>query len=533
MILKKPYAFLIKHFKLIHFILAILTIFLAYRINKLVLFFNSYIEAGYRLTESNIASNYINVWMYIVVVLALLISIIVYLLLKFKDKPRKYYAFFITYYIFLFSLLTVAFSALQGIELTVIDAKTIRIYRDLSLLFSLPQYFFLIFASFRGIGFDIKKFNFSKDISDLQIAAEDNEEFEFILDVPSYKIKRTLRRTLRELGYFLLENTFAVTATILLLGGIVGTIIYVNRDTYIANYKENQNFALNNYKMIVLDSTITPFSYNGEILVKDKNYLVVLINIQNNSSLKKELNKDNFRLLVNNKIIYPTTNKNEYFIDLGTPYAGEKIAANSNNTYAFIYELNNEDIKDQYTLRIQESLSYRDNEIIASYKQVILKPKLTNTITKLNEVKLNEELDLKDSVLSDSKLLISNYEVTKSYKYNYNFCIDDECQVSVDTVDATYQTEKEKMLLVLTYSLTLDESIPYKDNIKNDIYFFNNFLKIEYTYNGKEYISSAINKTPNNITDKVILETDGEIKDGSSIKLILNIRDKEYYIILK
>jgi hypothetical protein len=54
--------------------------------------------------------------------------------------------------------------------------------------------------------------------------------------------------------------------------------------------------------MTILDSSITPFSYNGSILTKNKNYLVVLISIQNNTILEKELNKDNFRLIVNNKI---------------------------------------------------------------------------------------------------------------------------------------------------------------------------------------------------------------------------------------
>ncbi len=533
MILKKPYAFLIKHFRLIHFILAIMTIYLAYSINKIVLFFNSYISAGYRLTESNIAGNYITVWMYIAVILALLIAIIIYLLFKAKDKPSKYYVYFIVYYIFIFSLLTLAYNLLQGIEITVIDAKTIRVYRDLSLILSAPQYFFVVFAAFRGIGFDIKKFNFSKDLNDLQIEAKDNEEFEFVLDVPTYKIKRTLRRTLRELKYFLLENVFGVIAILVLISGIIGTSIYMNRNVYSVTYKENQTFTFNNYKMRVLSSVITPYAYNGDKLVDNKTYLVVLISIQNNTILEKSLNKDNFRLLVDKKVIYPTLNKNEYFIDLGTPYSNQKIASKSNSTYTFVYELNENEIKENYILRIQEFLNYRQGEIIANYKEVKLKPSIVNTISKVKTVNINENLDLKASSLSNSSLLISNYEVTKSYKYNYNFCIESDCYVSTDTVDATYQTEKEKTLLVLTYTLELDENTPYKNNIKSDVTFFNHFLKVKYTYNDKEYISNVTNKTPNTMTDKVILETDGELKSATKIMLIITIRNKEYNIILK
>lgn len=533
MILKKPYAFLIKHFRLIHLMIALATIFLAYKTSRIVLFFNAYIKNGYRLTESNLASNYVTPLMYLVVISILLIGIIIYLLFKSKDKPRKYYVYLIIYYILIFSLLTFAHSALNSLEVTTVTAKAVRMYRDLSLIFSLPQYFFLVFTLIRGIGFDIKKFNFSKDISELQIEAKDNEEFEFVVDLPTYKVKRTLRRTLRELKYFILENTFVLVCVTVIIALVIGTEIYSARNTYSQVYQENKEFSLNNYKVRVLDSNISPLDYNGNTLTKDKSYLIVLLSINNQTSLYKALNKDDFRLLVDDKIIYPTTNKNEYFIDLGTPYTNQKIAKKSTSNYIFIYELNKSQIKDEYTLRIQEYLDYRNNEIIANYKEIKLKPSLLEDIEKVKTVNLNEELDLSSSSLSNSKLLVSSYEITKSYKYNYTFCIDSECQTSVDTVDASYQTEKEKTLLVLNYTLSLDETSPYKTNIKSNLSFFNDFLKVKYTYDNKEYTTIPTNKTPNGMTDKVILELPGEIKNATNISLVLNIRNKEYNIVLK
>ena len=44
MILRKPYAFLIKHFKFIHLILTVLMFFFFQRIRELVEFFNDYID---------------------------------------------------------------------------------------------------------------------------------------------------------------------------------------------------------------------------------------------------------------------------------------------------------------------------------------------------------------------------------------------------------------------------------------------------------------------------------------------------------
>ena len=44
MILRKPYAFLIKHFKLIHLIISALIAFLIARTNKILVFFKDYMN---------------------------------------------------------------------------------------------------------------------------------------------------------------------------------------------------------------------------------------------------------------------------------------------------------------------------------------------------------------------------------------------------------------------------------------------------------------------------------------------------------
>ena len=46
MILRKPYAFLIRHFKLIHLILTVLLAYILYKTNKLLSFFNQYLSSG-------------------------------------------------------------------------------------------------------------------------------------------------------------------------------------------------------------------------------------------------------------------------------------------------------------------------------------------------------------------------------------------------------------------------------------------------------------------------------------------------------
>ena len=86
MVLRRPYAFLIKHFKLIHIILFILFAYITFKANNIVTFFKDYIlyngSVGIEMT------NYINTFIYIAIFLILIMSITIYYLMKYKKKWR-------------------------------------------------------------------------------------------------------------------------------------------------------------------------------------------------------------------------------------------------------------------------------------------------------------------------------------------------------------------------------------------------------------------------------------------------------------
>ena len=90
MIIKKPYAFMIKHFRLIHFILSLLMVFLISKTSSIVSFFNEYVKNGYYTLNSG---SYINFYMFISIILIIVISAFVYLLMKWKNKSRNLYIF--------------------------------------------------------------------------------------------------------------------------------------------------------------------------------------------------------------------------------------------------------------------------------------------------------------------------------------------------------------------------------------------------------------------------------------------------------
>ena len=136
----------------------------------------------------------------------ILIALFIYLLMKWKKKNRTFYVSICIYYFLVFIALLFYFNIFNNILNTDLDVRTIRAYRDISAIMYFPQYFFLIYSMFRAIGFDIKKFDFKKDLADLDISEEDQEEIEVTFGQNSYKYKRKFRRLYRELSYYALEN---------------------------------------------------------------------------------------------------------------------------------------------------------------------------------------------------------------------------------------------------------------------------------------------------------------------------------------
>ena len=114
MILKKPYAFIIKHFRAVHLFLLIPMFYLIIKTKNIVSFFAEYIANDYTFKFNNVLSslsgNYINLFMYLAVILILVVFMFLFIILQKKEKPTRYYSVSIIYYIVIFILLTTFFS---------------------------------------------------------------------------------------------------------------------------------------------------------------------------------------------------------------------------------------------------------------------------------------------------------------------------------------------------------------------------------------------------------------------------------------
>ena len=71
MIIKKPYAFLIKKFRWIHGILFAMLVFLAVKSVNIYTFFSDYATNHYYVMSSMLASEYIDLTLFVVTILAI------------------------------------------------------------------------------------------------------------------------------------------------------------------------------------------------------------------------------------------------------------------------------------------------------------------------------------------------------------------------------------------------------------------------------------------------------------------------------
>jgi hypothetical protein len=156
------------------------------------------------------ASIYVNNIVYVFIVIMLGLTGIVYWLLKEKKKPTMAYLLLLIYLVVLLFVYMYLYPLLTSIIDELTDLDTIIFAKDITMIATLPSYIFIVICFIRGIGFNLKKFNFSKDIKELQIDEKDSEEIELTLGHNNYKYMRFIRRTIREAKYYILENKFAI-----------------------------------------------------------------------------------------------------------------------------------------------------------------------------------------------------------------------------------------------------------------------------------------------------------------------------------
>lgn len=519
MIVRKPYAFLIKNFKLIHFFMLIITTYILYKSNNIFSFFNEYVSTRQVVSTGTLSIQYVPFSLFIFSLLIILFSIIIMTLLKQKDKPNFLYFAIILFYFGFMIFCIFSRINISDIELEGIDPQKARIIRDISLIVFLVQLVYEVLLLVRTFGFDIRKFHFGEDLQSLQIDITDNEEVELTTGIDTDKLIRRIKMKGEDLKAFFLENKFVIIVLSTLLIVIIPFIFLFINSNNNKKYNENEIIDLSSYSLKVNSSYYTKYDYKGKKLLSgDSSYLIVNINITNYSDDKLGLSLNKFKLLINGNIYDTNETLYDSFIDLGNGYYSQKLNTNESKNYIILFVVNDEDLSSDVILRYTSNIKYVNSEAKPTYKKVLIKPKQLDVKKESDPVSINEEINFSDTLLKDTSLTITSYGIRNKYSYTLND-------------NTKYIINNNGYVLKLSYDFSLDSDISFITDFSE---FITKYCQIEYVYNNVTYRYYASNITPSNYKDKdVYIAVNDNIVNSTSIKIIFNIRNNIFTCVIK
>lgn len=420
------------------------------------------------------------------------------------------------------------------LETSVITAETARLYRDISIIAFIPQISLILMYLIRGLGLNIKKFNFEQDLKELEIEEKDSEEVEITFKKDNVKLQRNINRFIREFKYYVKENKFIFSIICLVLLILLGFLIYKAFPEIIdSEYNQGDIFTINELTYKIEDSIITNLDYKGEYISSDKYYLVMRINIKNSTNKDIEIDYNNFRLVLKDRYVYPSMDKGKNFIDYAKDFYNKEIKANSSGIYSMVYEIDEVDLKKNYEIKISNGSALTDDLLIGKHNYIKISPIVINKVSEITNINLNEEIDFSNSNLGNSKLTLSNPLITDKYIYDYEYCIQDKCEIYKDIISVNYIVNNS-ILIVMDYKYELDNTIPFYSTSTSINTFIKTFMKIKYIDEDKKtaYVNIK-NVTPSKLKNKIVIETSNVIQKSEEIEIAFIIRNKEYLVKIK
>ena len=497
-------------------------------------FLDQIAQRSYYINTLSSVSNYINFYLFGAIVLLLLLTLLIYYILSLKNKERKLYLIVCIYYVLMFVYFIYMLGIIQKLQVTVLDIETARALRDICLIVLLPQVVLAFIILGRTLGFNIKQFDFKKDLEEMKIDVSDYEEVEVTFGKDNYKITRFLRKVLRFTKYLILEHKFVVTILSSIIVLISSLIIFISMRVYNINYKENQEILANTLWYTAEQSYITNSDMNNNIIAEGKYYLLVRVNINNKSTREYILSRDAFKLEYKKDYLAPMFTMQEYFLDIGQTYAPMEIEPGENKELIVVFELEEDNIAKEYLFKIKNFDSSSFGTIEAEYKDIILSPYNLISDNDRGESELPTEIDFNNTVLGNTKLSIKSYDIASSFKEKYEICSSTNCYEGTYIVKPQLVGKGSMNVLKIESSVVVDDSLYLKKFMKTSGDLFGYYAKLRYRAYGKtKTISIDVIDAKYSVEKYAYLEVPAELQYANKIELILNVRGIKNTIILK
>ena len=296
---------------------------------------------------------------------------------------------------------------------------------------------------------------------------------------------------------------------------IIGVIALVILVTVILNvkvinkvYSENEVVPTDSFNFDVTSTYITSRSATNTILTdENETYVIVKMNITpytrgsriNTGYIVLEVGKNKYTLVEKNS---------NNFSDIGNLYINQSLISGS--TYIFPFKIPKNKINDKMRL------------IYLERTKINLNPTYLDQEERTKEYKLKEELNFKDSIISNGYINIKSIDIKDSFTYDFTYQIEDKSYTSKLNIKSISNT---------LLNLKLTSSLPDKITLYE---LLEKYGKIKYKVESKEYTSNLMNnKTPGIYTEGLFLEVDKEVEKASKIWIEITIRNMKYIYNLK
>ncbi len=518
MILRKPYAFLIKYFQKINILLLLLVGIIFYQNLQIHQFVNTYLETSIYNPAIDSIQHYANIYIYLAFIATIVISGILIYLLRYKDKPYLSYVYilvanFLTFAFFLYTDNYFTYQVVEGYNLI-----AIKIVNDLLFISTLFYYPMLFILLIRSIGIDLKNFGFQEDKEFAEINESDREEIEVQVGFDKDRYLRKLKYRLRYFKYFFLEHTVSLSIVFAIVFAIFGFNVY--QYFFVENkiYNMNQTFESNNYKIKVSHTYLTDKDFTGNIITTQNTYFILVdLNIENLLSISRDFDIQKMLLFVDNDYYVPTTRFNSYFSDMGNLFIEQSLKAKEKTSYLLIYEVPKPSEDANFILKYQDVSG--DGKLI----RVKMKVQDISSFKEKGQSSINQTFTIPINLLESMTFQLSSYQLLDSAYYTYQECSPDSCPIYQGTVNAL---PGQKILYIKG---------TYESETKQEfLNFFLKYGKIRYEIDG-EYkwitLKNAVNK--NYRGGYLYFTVPDEIQNSNKIDFVFTIRTYQYFYTLK
>jgi hypothetical protein len=421
MILRKPYAFFIKHFKFFHLVLSVLTIYSLIRVINIISYINQYLSTATAVDNLIPTEDVATLYSYTdnkVHIAMAIISALLLFIMTMKKKKNKFYIFSTILPILLIFLNKKGCATMYKLTAIWVSSTELNTLVDLYLFVAIGLLIQAAVTISRTVGFNISRFDFNSDILKLQIDEKDREEVGFVADFDFNDLKRDWRKNFRYVKYFIKAYKKTMIICFILFGIFAfGFYGYTNMKTQIKPLSrlEFRNKNISDYEIDYNNSYIINTDSAGNKIGEGRTFVVVDLSITNYGYEDSSFPYAVLGVGTGEDTYTPTIKYKNEVNDLGNVYDGKIVKMEETVDNIYMFEVPERDLNK--TLYLSAIDLYSDRVYYLEINPVDLRVYDNEYI----DVNKGDEVTFDGDIFRDSKLVINKIETSDYFQLPYEF----------------------------------------------------------------------------------------------------------------